>query len=590
MITTFLGVRGPEAAAFQDRAGSLGAHVVVSEPDLVVLAAPGAVASHVDEDIACVVFGWPDLEHLPSSVARDAATRIAEVYRKHGERVLSLLRPPFALLLWRRSPGTGLIATDQLGSRSVFTAQLHGELAFSGEIVDLLEVLPTRPAPDLAALGSWLAGRGISTDRTLYAGIDRLPGGHLIPLAREAKGAARRYAPEPRAEIVEASPEAVALRVRAAVQRAVEVRLPVDATSGVLLSGGIDSTSVAAAVVRARGSDQTVAISAVFPDRPEVDESALISAVTERLSMRAERVAVSVRPVLGDTLDFQARWHVPPVSPTIGFQLTLQRFALRVGATIVLDGEGGDELFGLRPYLIADALRRGQAIRAWRLARGFTDDARTARRALALFGLKGAVPARMHRLRAARRPAWLRDDVDFELPADTTSSAWKSLQGPRWSAEARDQLTVGRERMGAHDHLRRRSVMAGSFAAHPFLQDLDLIELALQLPPEQGFSAAYDRPALRDAMRGELPEAVRLRTEKSYFNHLFEDALNGPDRRALEVLLAPGAEISALVRPEFLRQLLAFPEEGRRGVWSWTAWRFAAAESWLRLQSDPSGV
>jgi asparagine synthase (glutamine-hydrolysing) len=306
--------------------------------------------------------------------------------------------------------------------------------------------------------------------------------------------------------------------------------------------------------------------------------------------MRAERVAIGVRPVLADTLDFQARWQVPPVSPTLGFQVAMQRFASSVGSTIVLDGEGGDELFGLRPYLLADVLCRGRAIKAWRLAHDFADDPGTARRALALFGVRGAVPARLHRLRPARRPAWLRDDVDFELPADTTSYAWKSLRGPRWQAEARDQLTAARERMGAHDHLRRRSAMAGSVAVHPFLQDLDLIELALQLPPEHGFSAGYDRPALRDAMRGELPEAVRLRTEKSYFNHLFEDALNGPDRSALEVLLAPGAEISALVRPDFLRQLLEMPEEGRRGVWSWTAWRFAAAESWLGLQSDPSGV
>ena len=585
MITTFLGIQGPEATSLLDGAHGLGTTVVLAEPELLVLAARDAVDTHVDDEIACVVWGDPGLEHLSPPAPGRVATRLAAAHRRHGEDAISLLRPPFAVVLWRREDGTGLVATDQLGARSVFTARLRGSLAFSGEVADLLSVLPTRPAPDLSALTSWLAGQGMPTDRTLYSGIERLPGGSLLRLGQNT-AATYRYAARSRRPVLRQDADEVAQLVRNGIQRAVGSRIAADSLPVVLLSGGIDSTSVAAATVRAAGAERPLAVSAVFPDRPEADESAFISATIRALSLRGEQVAIKLRPLLADGLDFLERWQLPSASPTLGFQLGLQQLAKDLGATIVLDGEGGDELFGLRPYLIADDLRGGRLIHAWRLSRSLGDDAQAGRRALVLYGLKGAAPLMAHRVRKPRRPVWLREDVSHDLPEATMGHSWKSNRGPRWYAEGRDLLTEQRERTGAHDYLRRRAVMAGSVSAHPFLQDLDLIELALTLPPVAGFLSDNDRPALRAAMRGELPDVVRLRSGKSYFNHLFEEALRGPDRLALESLLGPGAALCALVRPSFLEDLVATPPDRRRGIWTWTAWRFATAECWLRLQSD----
>jgi hypothetical protein len=61
-------------------------------------------------------------------------------------------------------------------------------------------------------------------------------------------------------------------------------------------------------------------------------------------------------------------------------------------------------------------------------------------------------------------------------------------------------------------------------AQHPFL-DLDLIELVLGLPPEHGFDAGFSRPLLRRAMREIVPDEVRLRREKTYFDPLLDDCL-----------------------------------------------------------------
>jgi asparagine synthase (glutamine-hydrolysing) len=123
---------------------------------------------------------------------------------------------------------------------------------------------------------------------------------------------------------------------------------------------------------------------------------------------------------------------------------------------------------------------------------------------------------------------------------------------------------------------------------HPFLDDLDLVELVLRLPPESAFDPRFDRPLLREAVAGLVPDDVRLRRGKSYFDALFQESLSGVDHDAIARLLGPGAETAALVDPARVReQLVEAPTERRGGRWAWTLWRLTMLECWLRSQSDP---
>jgi asparagine synthase (glutamine-hydrolysing) len=139
-----------------------------------------------------------------------------------------------------------------------------------------------------------------------------------------------------------------------------------------------------------------------------------------------------------------------------------------------------------------------------------------------------------------------------------------------------------------HDHLRRMTTLAGVRDAHPFL-DVDLIELVLGLPPELAFDARLDRPLLREAMRGLLPERVRLREDKVFFDVLLRDALTGPDRPAVHRVLTRGSlELGGLVHAAALRALWeGGPGACPRGPGAWSAeiWRAFALESWLRREA-----
>ncbi len=145
-------------------------------------------------------------------------------------------------------------------------------------------------------------------------------------------------------------------QVREAAGLAVRRRVP-DEGAGVLLSGGFDSGSVASL---AAGSDTPLrGYSAVFPDHPGMDESELIQAIGEATGAGGVQMPVRAAAALPAAGDYAARFKMPLFSPNLHFMRALMQRAAADGTTVLLDGEGGDEVFGLEPYLMADRLRRG---------------------------------------------------------------------------------------------------------------------------------------------------------------------------------------------------------------------------------------
>jgi asparagine synthase (glutamine-hydrolysing) len=142
--------------------------------------------------------------------------------------------------------------------------------------------------------------------------------------------------------------------------------------------------------------------------------------------------------------------------------------------------------------------------------------------------------------------------------------------------------------LGAHDYLRRKSSLVGLCDAHPFLDDLDLIEFVLRVSPEYAYDSRVSRPLLRAAMEGLLPPEVRRRPHKAAFNEFIEACLAGVDAPALErSVLAPDAEIRSFVDQETVRDVFFRPAPDDRPLgWAGIAWRLATAECWLRAQAS----
>jgi asparagine synthase (glutamine-hydrolysing) len=150
-------------------------------------------------------------------------------------------------------------------------------------------------------------------------------------------------------------------------------------------------------------------------------------------------------------------------------------------------------------------------------------------------------------------------------------------------------LSVTRQTVGVPEYLRQRAASAG-LVARPPLFDVDLVEFALRIPPELEFAAELDRPLIREAMRGRVPDVVRLDVLKSNLAPFHYASVAGPDLPPIrEVLCSTDLAIAAYVDVDAVRRLVEdVPEFGSWGSdrWATDVWRLMAAECWLRAQLD----
>jgi asparagine synthetase B (glutamine-hydrolysing) len=305
--------------------------------------------------------------------------------------------------------------------------------------------------------------------------------------------------------------------------------------------------------------------------------------------------------VIGGSLGYFDRWQLPPTSPNMFFWFPLLEQAAADGIRVLLDGEGGDQLFGMSPYLLADRLRRARFLGAVKLANRMPGTkgpqlVRRVGRRVRRFGVKGAAPAWMHVL--ARRwhgpgyyaPKWMRPDTAKPWLATEPDFVWKYLDGPRWWAFQVDAIT----RMSGNDLVYNQSLCRGAMLGieprHP-LVDVDVVEFMLSLPPELSFDPRYSRPLLRDAMAGLIPDPVRLRPAKSSFDAIFHQCLAGRDLPLVRRLLGDrDARIGAYVDLPLMRRALIDPDPpgtaGSQQLWAINVWRLLTLEIWLRTQES----
>jgi asparagine synthase (glutamine-hydrolysing) len=416
----------------------------------------------------------------------------------------------------------------------------------------------------------------------------------------------RRYW-EPRYRGVERRPRGeVVEMLRAELTAAVDRRIDAGSTA-VLLSGGLDSACIAGMARRfvAPQRRPASAYSAVFPAHPEADESSYVDAIADELGLESVRLEVHGGSLFPGVAEYFRRWALPPTSPNLFFWLPLFRRASELGVDVLLDGEGGDQVFSLSPYLIADRLRRGRMLSALRLARrmpgaGPNPPWYSVRDKLVNVGARGALPVAVQRLRRRRSagdrytPAWFRPQTALAYVRSDDQWRWRGLDGPLWWAWLVDQTLGGIGPALTLDHVRQRAAMEGVAVRHPLL-DVDLIESVLRIDPELAFDWRHSRPLLREALDGVLPDPVRLRPGKATFDAVFHEALLGRDMPLVRrLLLDPSARVREYLDQDVLRDRLLDlpPEQYPGGViwWALPVWRTASLECFLRGIEDPRAL
>lgn len=298
-IRHLAGLYGTLPSAARERARDAVAMLVgdavatAEEPGLVLAAGPAEQLDGLSDSAICIAAGplydAPELAAnlgLPSVPTPDSLIHAA--FGRWGESALGNLTSEAAVLMWNRPEARGFLARDPLGASSVFWCRQGSVLAFATELRILLALLQRRPATDVTGIAHWLRREASRPDITLYEGVSQLGPGYRLRLEANRASVEQYWRPtfEPPERL---SMEEAVARLRPVFLRSVERRLAEAGGTGVLLSGGLDSTSVAGAAEALHA--EVRGYSNVFPDRPEIDESSWIDGMAAATKMPVARTS-----------------------------------------------------------------------------------------------------------------------------------------------------------------------------------------------------------------------------------------------------------------------------------------------------------
>ena len=260
-------------------------------------------------------------------------------YRAWGiDGLLGRLRGMFAFALWDDDSGTLHLVRDRLGVKPLHFAQLEGTLAYASTANALAHALPARVIDPVAIAGFFRHGF-VPEDRSAWSGCRKLPPAHVLTW-RSGEVQVRRYWALPTEVATTSFDDAVRAAERLLLE-ATELRLKADVPVGTLLSGGIDSALVCWAT-RTLGSDvEAFTVSARGSD---TDETADAAQTARELGIRHHVVpGEQLQP--DDFLQHAASTGEPFACASAVGMLAVSRAVRDAGLTVLLTGDGGDDVF-----------------------------------------------------------------------------------------------------------------------------------------------------------------------------------------------------------------------------------------------------
>ena len=460
---------------------------------------------------------------------------LVHLYEDDGPDLLSHLVGMFAFAIWDGRARRLLLARDRLGQKPLYWWHGPGRLAFASEPAALLECPDVPRALDPQAIGAFLRFGYVPAPATGFAGIRKLEPAHYLEFDAAANRITgpTRYWDIPRGPPdAETSAAAWRERLLATLSAAVRARLAADVPPGVLLSGGLDSSAVAAlAAEHVSGRLRTFTVR--FAESGW-DESAYAREVADRLG--TEHTDVEVEPKCVEALETLVRHHGEPFADSSAVAVYYLAREARREVTVALSGDGGDESFGGYPRHAAMAVSERMAPGTRRLL------ARLGRQMPARTGRKGRWNAARRFLAAldldplprylAWRSLFSSDDLAALLAPDFAASAAGDDPLARWGLSIRGldarpwvdrAMAIDLQDYLPNDCLAKVDIasMAHGLEVRSPLLDHRVVELARQMPVTLKWRRRPGRPPqgkaiLRDASADRLPPSILKRGKMGF--------------------------------------------------------------------------
>jgi asparagine synthase (glutamine-hydrolysing) len=526
---------------------------------------------------------------------------VIHLYEEYGADCVQHLRGMFAFAIWDRNTRTLFIARDRLGIKPLYYKLTPERLLFGSEIKAVLAHGGIRPEFNRAALPEYLAFGYLSGEDSFYNGILKLLPGRTMTIGPEGKAEIRQYWDLDASTPHESRDESYYVQsYRELLEGAVQSHLMSDVPLGVFLSGGVDSSAVAALMTKIRR--EPVETFSVGYAEQAYSELPFARAVAEHIYSRHYEVLVGERDFFGALPHLI--WHEdePIVWPSSVSLYFVARLA-RERVTVVLTGEGADEtLAGYTRY--AFTLKNAAMDRAYRsvvpsfLRRGL-------RNSIATSSMLGATLRRKleHTFLAKDGNSWASFYFDNFFSAfgeaeqnvlltgefareAAPSTAYKNVV-ESWEHSSGEMLqrllytdikTYLVELLMKQDNM---SMAASIESRVPFLDHV-LVEFATRIPREVQIQGLAGKRILKKGVEDLLPHSILYR-QKLGFPTPWSGWLAGPRLETIrEMLLEPRSQDRGYFRREAIEKLFDEHRDKHRDNYD-RIWRLLNLELWHRV-------
>jgi asparagine synthase (glutamine-hydrolysing) len=536
---------------------------------------------------------------------------LVHLYEDEGPGMFRLLRGMFALAIWDVPRRRLVLGRDRLGQKPLVYRLGAGRIAFASELKSLLALpetdLPSRVDP--LALDRYLTYGYVPHPSTILEGVYKLPPAHYAVWHEGRLELTRYWEPDWNKE-VDRNPDEDSEELRATLDDAVREQMVADVPLGAFLSGGVDSTIIAALMQRA--STRPVQTFSIAFDDPAFDETRYAELAAKAIG--TEHHTFVIQPKAWETLPALARQFDEPFADSSALPTWHVARETRRHVTVALTGDAGDELFaGYDRY-------RAVALAAW-LDR-LPDAPRNFLGGPVARTLPTSVKAKT-RLRQVRRmlegigqgleTRYLRWVAMFDEPSRVALYSDDFLDhlgtaAARHPAEADPAAVLARAFDAApkRDPVTRATIvdlltylpgdllvkvdlasMAHSLECRgPFL-DHRVVELALAMPigRKLRFRGGRSKVVLKQAFADLLPKEIQTRPKMGFgvpLDRWFRGELKDELR---SVLLDPVAQARGLFRPEAVEQLIDDHVQSRKDN-AYRLWALLMLELWFRNHID----
>ena len=528
---------------------------------------------------------------------------IVHAYEEWGDDCVHRFRGMFAFALWDSRRRRLLLVRDRLGIKPLYWCYTKDRLIFASEIKGILESGLVQPEANELVLAEVLTTRYTSDEQTLFKSIYRLMPGHRL-VFENGRIDIQQYWDVPTGAAEDLTPVAEqVVRFRELLEESVRLRLMADVPLGVFLSGGIDSSAIAA--VMARLIDRPLqTFSVAFKERA-FSELEYARTVATSIGAESHEIVIDDRDFFGALP--RLVWHEDePIAHPSSVPLYFVSRLARDHVKVVLTGEGSDELlagYGKYPRSLVN----------WRLGRHY---AALAPEAIQLWVRDRVLPRLPARARRYARRSFLAQPHSQQAVFFDNFAAipWHRLQ----SLVAPFTLTKSRDPYRSSESWLQRPVngtpllsrvlyadlktylvellmkqdqmsMAASIESRvPFL-DHKLVEFAATLPPRAKLRGFRTKWILREATRQYLPGEILSRPKMGFPVPFGQWIAGGWQDVARDVLLDSRSRQRGVLQPSAVERLLDDHAEGKANGGD-ALWSLLNLELWYRTFIDGDGV